>query len=157
MYRLNTPISSTDRAIMPAVEPTNTLTMAPKNTTRAPTNSHLPMPDRSRLMTEDSTAITPNTPAVAANAVITICSPLPMPSTTDSMRDSIRPMKKVKPSSTATPVAEFLVFSMAYMKPNAPPRNNTRPRPPPRRAVMPVVTPIQAPRTVGSMLRASSQ
>ena len=30
-----------------------------------------------------------------------------------NMRESIRPMKNVKPSRTATPIAESLVFSMA--------------------------------------------
>ena len=66
-------------------------------------------------------------------------------------------MKKVKPSSTGTPAAEFLVFSMANMKPNAPPRNTMRPRPPVSERVMPVLTPTQAPSTVGSRLSASSQ
>jgi len=73
------------------------------------------------------------------------------------MRESIRPMKKVKASRTGTPAAEFLVFSMANMKPNAPPKNTTRPKKPVSDWVMPVLTPTQAPRTVGSMLRANSQ
>jgi hypothetical protein len=73
------------------------------------------------------------------------------------MRDSINPMKKVKASSTGTPAAEFLVFSIAYMKPNAPPRNTIRPTPPLRDLVMPVATPSQAPSTVGNRLSASSQ
>ncbi|MNW22332.1 hypothetical protein D3C71_2237460 [compost metagenome] len=66
-------------------------------------------------------------------------------------------MKNVKPSSTGTPAAECLVFSMAYMKPKAPAMNTTRPTTPFRDAVMPVATPTQAPSTVGSRLRASSQ
>ena len=66
-------------------------------------------------------------------------------------------MKKVKASSTGTPAAEFLVFSMAYMKPNAPPRKTISPSPPLSDWVMPVATPSQAPSTVGSRLRASSQ
>ena len=66
-------------------------------------------------------------------------------------------MKNVKASSTGTPAAERLVFSMANMKPNAPPRNTIRPKPPVSERVMPVATPIQAPSTVGIMLRASSQ
>jgi len=73
------------------------------------------------------------------------------------MRESIRPMKKVNASSTGTPAAEFLVFSIANMKPKAPARNTTRPRPPPSEAVMPVATPSQAPSTVGTRDRASSQ
>jgi hypothetical protein len=73
------------------------------------------------------------------------------------MRESIRPMKKVKASSTGTPAAEFLVFSMANMKPKAPARKTTSPTPPDSERVMPVLTPSQAPKTVGSKLRASSQ
>ena len=73
------------------------------------------------------------------------------------MRESIRPMKKVKANKTGTPAAEFLVFSMAYMKPNAPPRKTIRPMKPVRDWVMPVLTPTHAPSTVGSMLRASNQ
>ncbi|MCY1378179.1 hypothetical protein D9M69_657920 [compost metagenome] len=66
-------------------------------------------------------------------------------------------MKKVKPSSTGTPAAEFLVFSIANMKPKAPPKKTIRPSPPVSERVMPVLTPIQAPSTVGSRLSASSQ
>jgi hypothetical protein len=66
-------------------------------------------------------------------------------------------MKNVNASSTGTPAAEFLVFSIANMKPKAPARNTIRPTPPVRPRVMPVATPIQAPSTVGSRLRASSQ
>jgi hypothetical protein len=50
-----------------------------------------------------------------------------------------------------------LVFSMAKMKPNAPPRNTIRPNPPVSERVMPVATPSQAPSTVGNRLRASNQ
>ncbi len=80
-----------------------------------------------------------------------------MPRITASRRESISPMKNVKPSSTATPAAESLVFWIANMKPNAPPRKTIRPRPPVSGAVMPVATPSQAPSTVGIMLSASSQ
>ena len=151
------PITATEMAIMAAVEPTNTLMMPPIMTAMAPTNSHLPMPDRSRLMTVDKLAMTKNTPAVPANAVMIRSGPFLKPSIMEIMRDSIKPMKKVKASSTGTPAAEFLVFSMAYMKPKAPARNTTMPRPPPSERVMPVVTPIQAPNTVGTRLSASSQ
>ena len=72
-------------------------------------------------------------------------------------RDSIRPMKNVKASRTGTPAAEFLVFSMAYMKPKAPTMNTISPTPPRSDWVMPVATPSQAPSTVGSRLSASSQ
>ncbi len=74
-----------------------------------------------------------------------------------SSRDSIRPMKNVKPSSTATPAEESFVFSIANMKPNAPPRNTIALMPMPSEATMPVCTPIQAPSTVGIIDSASSQ
>jgi hypothetical protein len=64
------PMASTEITIMPAVEPTNTLMMPPTMSTSAPTNSHLPMPDRSRLMTLARLAITKNTPAVPPKAVM---------------------------------------------------------------------------------------
>ena len=150
-------MAATEIAIMPAEEPTNTLMMPPTMMASAPTNSHLPMPSRLRLMTLDRLAITKNTPAVPPNAVMIRSGPFLKPSTMEIMRDSIRPMKKVKASSTGTPAAEFLVFSMAKMKPKAPPRNTIRPRPPVSDAVMPLATPIQAPSTVGTRLRASSQ
>ncbi len=82
-------------------------------TASAPTNSHLPMPERSRLITLDRLAITKNTPAVPPKAVITSSGPFLKPSTMAIRRDSISPMKKVKPSSTGTPAAESLVFWMA--------------------------------------------
>ena len=151
------PITATEIAIIPAVEPTKMLTMEPTITTSAPTNSHLPMPEMSRLITLASVAITKNTPAVPPMAVMISCEPLLKPRIMPIMRESIRPMKKVKPSSTGTPAAESLVFSMAYMKPKAPPRKTTRPNPPVSACVMPVATPSQAPATVGSRLRASSQ
>jgi hypothetical protein len=66
-------------------------------------------------------------------------------------------MKKVKASRTGTPAAEFLVFSMANMKPKAPAKKTISPTPPDRLRVMPVATPIQAPSTVGMRLSARSQ
>ncbi|MOA69076.1 hypothetical protein D3C78_1970510 [compost metagenome] len=63
----------------------------------------------------------------------------------------------MKPSSTGTPAAEFLVFSMAYMKPKAPPRNTMMPMPGDMARVRPVATPSQAPSTVGTIDSASSQ
>ena len=73
------------------------------------------------------------------------------------MRDSITPMKNVKASRMGTPAAEFLFFSMAHMKPNAPPMNTIRPMKPVRPCAMPVTTPSQAPATVGNRLSASNQ
>ena len=64
-------------------------------------------------MTLDRLAMTKNTPAVPPKAVMISSEPFLKPSTMAIMRESIRPMKKVKPSSTGTPAAEFLVFSMA--------------------------------------------
>ncbi|MNT41647.1 hypothetical protein D3C72_1780140 [compost metagenome] len=150
-------MASMEMAIMPALEPTNTLITAPTISTKAPTKSHLPMPEMSRLITVASDAITKNTPAVPANAVMISCEPLLKPSTMAIRRESIRPMKNVKASSTGTPAAECLVFSMANMKPKAPPMNTSRPIKPVSPAVMPVVTPTHAPNTVGSKLSASSQ
>ncbi len=73
------------------------------------------------------------------------------------MRDSIRPMKKVKPSSTGTPAAEFLVFSIANMKPKAPARKTTIEMPGDIARARPVERPSQAPSTVGTIDSASSQ
>ena len=47
-------------------------------------------------------------------------------------------MKNVKPSSTGTPAAEFLVFSIANMKPKAPARKTMRLMPTPIVAMKPV-------------------
>ena len=64
-------------------------------------------------------------------------------------------MKNVKASSMGTPAAEFLVFSIANMKPKAPTRNTIRPTPGDKARVRPVATPTQAPSTVGIMDKAS--
>ena len=92
-----------------------------------------------------------------ANAIMISPAPLDRPSTKLSIRDSIRPMKNVNASRTGTPAAEFLVFSMANMKANAPPRKTIALMPTPSVATTPVLTPIQAPSTVGSIDSASSQ
>ena len=115
------------------------------------------MPVKSRLMTVARLAMTKNTPAVPPNAIMISSEPFLNPSTMAIRRDNINPMKNVNANNTGTPAAEFFVFSIANMNPNAPPRNTTRPKPPPSEAVMPVVTPTHAPSTVGNMLRASSQ
>jgi len=101
--------------------------------------------------------MTKNTPAVPPKAVMINSGPFLKPSTWAISRDSIKPMKKVNASNTGTPAAEFLVFSMAYMNPNAPARKTIRPMPPPSDWVMPVATPSQAPKTVGTRLSASNQ
>ena len=89
------------------------LMMLPTINMMAPTISHLPMPDRSRLMMVERLAMTKNTPAVPPKAVITNSAPFLKPKTMAIMRESMMPMKKVKPSSTYTPVALSLVRSMA--------------------------------------------
>ena len=150
-------MAATDKAIMPAVEPTNTLTIPPTIKTKAPTNNHLPMPDKSRLITLAKLAMTANTPAVPAKAVMMRSGPFLKPKTMAMRRDSMRPMKKVKANKTNTPLEECFVFSMAYIKPTAPPMNSTNPRPPPIFWVMPVETPSQAPKTVGNRLSANNQ
>ena len=150
-------MAATDKAIMPAVEPTKMLTIPPTIKTKAPTNNHLPMPDKSRLMTLANVAITANTPAVPAKAVMMRSAPFLKPNTMAIMRDNMRPMKNVKPSKTKTPVEESLVFSMANIKPMAPPKKMTKPRPAPKDCVMPVATPSHAPKTVGNRLSANNQ
>ena len=120
-------------------------------------NSHLPMLLRSRLMTVDSVAMPRKIRPVPVNAVMISPAPLPRPSTAPIRRDSIKPMKNVKPSSTGTPAAEFFVFSIANIKPKAPPRKTIRLMPGPIAPTMPVLTPIHAPSTVGTIESASSQ
>ena len=64
-------------------------------------------------------------------------------------------MKKVNARSRYTPLAEFLVFSMANMKPNAPARNRIVDKPAPIAFSTPVLTPTHAPSTVGTSDTAS--
>jgi len=103
-----------------------------------PANRNLPRPEKSRLVVEAMPASTKKIAPVPPAAMAMMLPPLEKPSATCRMRDSIRPMKKVNASSTGTPAAEFLVFSMAKMKPKAPPRKTTSPTTPVRPAVMPV-------------------
>lgn len=115
------------------------------------------MVDRSRLMIDDNAAMPRNIAPVPANASMTRVAPFARPRTAPRSRDSIKPMNNVKASSTGTPAEECLVFSIAKMKPRAPARNTTRPTPGERARATPVVSPIHAPRTVGTMDRARSQ
>ena len=85
---------------MPVDEPTKILMMLPTIKMMTPTISHLPKPEMSRLMTDAKLAITKKTPAVPPNAVITSSAPFLKPKTMAIMRESMRPMKKVKPSNT---------------------------------------------------------
>ena len=157
MNAVKMPTASTAMVTISAPDCKNTLAMPATRINRAPMNNHLPMADRSRLMTDDRLAMPRNTTPVPAKAVMMSSAPLARPSTLPTRRDSISPMKKVKASSTGTPAAEFLVFSMANMKPKAPPRNSTKPSPGDRAAENPVATPAQAPSTVGTIDSASSQ
>ena len=68
----------------------------------------------------DSVAIPKKTAPVPAKATMIRLPPLASPSTAPSRRESIRPMNRVKANNIGTPAAEFLVFSMANMKPKAP-------------------------------------
>ena len=108
-------------------------------------------------MIDDSEAMPRKIAPVPAKAIMIRLAPLARPSTEPTRRDSIMPMKKVKASSTGTPAAEFLVFSIANMKPKAPTRKTIRPMPGDMARAMPVLTPIQAPSTVGTIDSASSQ
>jgi hypothetical protein len=67
------------------------------------------------------------------------------------------PMKKVNASRIGTPAAEFLFFSIANMKPKAPTRKTIRPMPGVSMRLMPNAMPTQAPSTVGTIDKASSQ
>jgi len=77
----------------------------------------------------------------------------------DSRRESIRPMKNVKPSSTNTPTELSLVRSMANMKPKAIAKNASRLMAGlvAAKSEKPVATPTHAPSTVGTIDSASSQ
>jgi hypothetical protein len=110
------------------------------------------------LIVVASVAMPKNTSAVPPKAMPIKVAPLLKPSIAPISRESIRPMKKVKPSSRATPTPEFLNFSMAKKKPKAMPRNSMKPmKGLPAKKLKPVVTPTQAPRTVGTIDSANSQ
>ncbi len=66
-------------------------------------------------------------------------------------------MKNVNASSSGTPAAWSLYFSIANIKPNAPTKNTIVLMPTPIALISPVDTPIQAPSTVGTIESASSQ
>ena len=89
-------------------------------------------------------------------AMAIIVPPFEKPSATCRTRDSIRPMKKVKPSSRAIPSGLFLVFSMPQKKPKAMPRKSRK-----EISGLPAknekfsCTPISAPITVGTIVSAS--
>ncbi len=96
---------------------------------------------------------------VPPHASMTSCGPFENPRMKLSRRESIRPMKNVKPSSTSTPMPLSFVFSMANMKPNAIARNAMKliVGLVAAKSEKPVATPTHAPRTVGTIDSASSQ
>ena len=107
------PIDKTDMANIPALEPTKMLMMLATIRTMTPTKSHLPMLDKSLLITVARLAMAKKTPAVPPKAVITISVPFLKPKTIAISRESISPIKKVKPSKKTMPREESLFFSMA--------------------------------------------
>jgi hypothetical protein len=66
-------------------------------------------------------------------------------------------MKNVNANNNGTPAAEFFVFSMANMNPNAPPRKTIKAIPGDIARAIPEETPTQAPNTVGTIDNANSQ
>ena len=108
-------------------------------------------------MTVAIEAIAKKIAPVPPKAIMISVEPFLKPRMAASRSDSISPMKNVKASSIATPVADSLVFSMANIRPKAPTRNTIMLMPGLIAAMMPVVTPIHAPSTVGTIDSASSQ
>ena len=154
------PITNTDNAIIKAVLWKKMLAIAATSTMIMPMNKNLPMDDRSRLMTLDSVAMPKKIPPVPAKAVMIKLAPLLRPKILPTRRDSIKPIKKVNANKIGTPAAEFLNFSMANMKPKAPPMKTIKPIQGDivaMAAPTPVATPIQAPKMVGTMDKDSSQ
>ena len=117
------PTISTAIVIISALDCRKMLAMPATSSMIAPMNRNLPIVDRSRLITVDSVAMPRKISAGAGERRHDQRRRRSQkPSTKPIRRDSIRPMKNVKPSSTGTPAAEFLVFSIAKMKPKAPTR-----------------------------------
>jgi len=151
------PMASTASVIISALLWMKMLATIATSSMIMPMNRNLPIELRSRLMMDDSEAMPRKMAPVPAKAIMIRLAPLFRPSTAPTIRDSIRPMKNVNANSIGTPAAEFLVFSIANMKPKAPARKTTRLMPGDIRLAMPVDTPIQAPSTVGTIDSASSQ
>ena len=89
------------------------------------------MPERSRLITVARLAMAEkHTSSTAKNDHDQLLLRCENPAPCQSRGDIIMPMKKVKANKTGMPVAEFLVRSMAKMKPKATPRNRIMPSQP---------------------------
>jgi hypothetical protein len=94
---------------------------------------------------------------VPAKAIMIRLAPFLKPSTGHQARQH-QAHEEREGQQHGTPAAEFLVFSIANMKPKAPARNTiSRHAAAHRELVMPVDTPTQAPSTVGTIDSASSQ
>ena len=125
-------------------------------TTIMPMKRNFPILLKSRLLTVATVAIVKKIAPVPPAAMAIIDVPFEKPSATCKIRDSIRPMKKVKPSSNATPSPLSLFFSMPYMKPQAMPRNRIKlMNGLPAMKLKFICTPTNAPKTVGIMEKAS--
>ena len=112
---------------------------------------------KSRLETLAIPAIVTKIAPVPPAARAIIEPPLEKPRATCRMRDSIRPMKKVKPNSSATPRPLFLLRSMPQKKANEIPRNSMKAMNGlPARNENCICTPRSAPATVGTIVSASS-
>ena len=123
-----------------------------------PMNNHLPRPcDKSFLTVPAKLAIPAKITAVPPKAVMIKLAPLLNPRIEPIKRESIRPMKNVKPSNRTTPRPESLFFSIAQKKPNAIAKNAIKPmKGLPAKSENPVATPIHAPNTVGTIDNAKS-
>ena len=151
------PIAKTATTNISTLDCKNILTIPATNRSKAPTNKNLPIELRSLFITVDKKAMPKNMVAVPPNAVMIKLTPLFRPSIGVNNLDSMSPIKKVKANNIAIPALESLVFSMANIKANAPPRKTIALMPTPKLATIPVVMPIHAPKTVGSIERARSQ
>ena len=122
-----------------------------------PANNHLPRPtERSFLIVPAKVAIPAKMIAVPPNAVMIKLAPLLNPRIEPIKRDSIKPMKKVKPRSSRTPKPLSLFLLIAQKKPKAMAMKAIKPiKGLPANNEKPVVTPIQAPKIVGTMVNAN--
>src|SRR5260363_396508 len=127
--------------------------------TIAPIKSQRPRPEKSRFETVAMVANVAKIAPVPPNASMMSDAPFEKPSMKLSRRESIRPMKKVNPSNKATPMPLFLKRSIANMKPNAMPINNSMLMPGlvADSRENPAETPSHAPKTVGAIEAANNQ
>ena len=93
-------------------------------TTTAPINKNLPKLEKSFFALLPIADITKNIKAVPPPASAIISPPLENPNATCKMRESIKPIKNVKPSNNATPTPLFLYFWIPNIKPKEIPKNN---------------------------------